>query len=333
MAGLVRSSDGTAAADQDVRVAVVTDIGGLNDKGFNNLANAGLQRADKQLDVDGRIYQHADRGRPPAEPDRGGPAGVRPRHRRRLPDCLDPLDNGCDDVPEHEVRGHRRPYGSSCGGERCRASRTSVASCSRSRRPAVSSATSPRARPGASPGGRDLRRRREQGAGDRRVHRRLPVLRPAGEHAASKVLVNYANDPTFADQAKCKATALSQIARGSNVVFQVAGQCGLGALDAAKSKKVWGIGVDADQSFLGRAHPDERDEEGRRRPSTRLDRGGTSGIRALQRRHRRDLQPQEQRRRLRQAQPEAPARLGALYTTTKRPREADLAGKVKPPAQ
>jgi basic membrane protein A len=35
------------------------------------------------------------------------------------------------------------------------------------------------------------------------------------------------------------------------VVFQVAGGCGLGALDAAKQEGVWGIGVDADQSFLG----------------------------------------------------------------------------------
>jgi basic membrane protein A and related proteins len=34
-------------------------------------------------------------------------------------------------------------------------------------------------------------------------------------------------------------------------VFQVAGGCGLGALDAAKEKGVWGIGVDADQSYLG----------------------------------------------------------------------------------
>jgi basic membrane protein A len=34
-------------------------------------------------------------------------------------------------------------------------------------------------------------------------------------------------------------------------VFQVAGGCGLGALDAAKAKSVWGIGVDADQAFLG----------------------------------------------------------------------------------
>jgi basic membrane protein A len=66
-----------------------------------------------------------------------------------------------------------------------------------------------------------------------------------------KIITQYANDPTFNDQAKCKATALSQIARGSKVVFQVAGGCGLGALDAAKQKKVWAIGVDADQSFFG----------------------------------------------------------------------------------
>ena len=31
----------------------------------------------------------------------------------------------------------------------------------------------------------------------------------------------------------------------------MAGGCGLGALDAAKAKGVWGIGVDADQAYLG----------------------------------------------------------------------------------
>ena len=34
-------------------------------------------------------------------------------------------------------------------------------------------------------------------------------------------------------------------------MFQVAGGCGLGALDAAKEKDVWGVGVDADQGYLG----------------------------------------------------------------------------------
>jgi basic membrane protein A len=34
-------------------------------------------------------------------------------------------------------------------------------------------------------------------------------------------------------------------------VFQVASACGLGALEAASERGVWGIGVDIDQSHLG----------------------------------------------------------------------------------
>src|SRR5262249_24916735 len=55
----------------------------------------------------------------------------------------------------------------------------------------------------------------------------------------------------FDVQSKCKEVALNQIAAGSVVVFQVAGGCGLGAMDAAKEKGVWTIGVDADQGYLG----------------------------------------------------------------------------------
>jgi len=65
----------------------------------------------------------------------------------------------------------------------------------------------------------------------------------------TKTLINFSQD--FVDQAKCKELALDQINRGSTVVFQVAGGCGLGALDAAKEEGVWGIGVDKDQAFLG----------------------------------------------------------------------------------
>jgi basic membrane protein A len=65
----------------------------------------------------------------------------------------------------------------------------------------------------------------------------------------TQTLIDYSQD--FVDQAKCKELALNQIDRGSKVVFQVAGGCGLGALDAAKEQSVWGVGVDLDQSFLG----------------------------------------------------------------------------------
>lgn len=66
-----------------------------------------------------------------------------------------------------------------------------------------------------------------------------------------KVLANYANDLTFSDQAKCKETALGQIQKGTQAIFQVAGGCGLGALSAAQEARIWGIGVDADQLYLG----------------------------------------------------------------------------------
>ncbi len=63
------------------------------------------------------------------------------------------------------------------------------------------------------------------------------------------VQVGYSQD--FLDQAKCKSIAENQIDAGSQVVFNVAGPCGLGALDAAKERRRWGVGVDVDQSFLG----------------------------------------------------------------------------------
>ena len=66
----------------------------------------------------------------------------------------------------------------------------------------------------------------------------------------TNVLVAFSQ--TFTDQAKCKEIALDQISRGSQVIFQVAGGCGLGALDAARERGRWGVGVDKDQSNLGR---------------------------------------------------------------------------------
>ena len=75
----------------------------------------------------------------------------------------------------------------------------------------------------------------------------------AGARAANPrvtTLNGYTDD--FWDPVIGRSVALSQIAKGSRVVFQVAGACGLGALDAAKQKGVWGIGVDVDQSHLGR---------------------------------------------------------------------------------
>ena len=66
-----------------------------------------------------------------------------------------------------------------------------------------------------------------------------------------KVLIDYSGDFPNSVAPKCKELALKHISQGAQAVFQVAGGCGLGALQAAKQKKVWGIGVDADQAYLG----------------------------------------------------------------------------------
>jgi basic membrane protein A len=70
-----------------------------------------------------------------------------------------------------------------------------------------------------------------------------------GANPRITTLNSYTDD--FWDSAKGRSVALSQIAKGSRVVFQVASACGLGALEAARERGVWGIGVDVDQSHLG----------------------------------------------------------------------------------
>ena len=60
-----------------------------------------------------------------------------------------------------------------------------------------------------------------------------------------QVLVDYSQDFVAAD--KCKTLAENLIAQGAQVLFQVAGGCGLGTLKAADEAGVWGIGVDKDQ--------------------------------------------------------------------------------------
>jgi basic membrane protein A len=63
--------------------------------------------------------------------------------------------------------------------------------------------------------------------------------------SSTTVLVGYSND--FNNTAACRGVANSQIGRGADILFQVAGGCGLGALAAAGQAGVYSIGVDADQ--------------------------------------------------------------------------------------
>lgn len=64
----------------------------------------------------------------------------------------------------------------------------------------------------------------------------------------TKILNGYSQD--FVDQQKGKEVGIKHIALGCDILFQVAGLSGVGYINAAKDAKVYAIGVDADQAAV-----------------------------------------------------------------------------------
>jgi basic membrane protein A and related proteins len=244
-----RAGGPTAKQATTAKIALVTDIGGLNDRGFNHLSYVGLQRAKKKLKVTTRVYiTQTGNDRTPnltrAARDGYGlviPVGVL--------FAFGPLDDVAPAFPKTKFAGVDVQWSSL-----------------QSKPPNVRGIQFKEQEAGYLVGyiaGLVIKRHPYKGkqvvsgVGANKVPaitRFLAGYQAGAKKANSKVnvLINYANDPTFNDQAKCKETTLDQINRGSGIVFEAAGGCGLGGLDAAKEKGAWGIGVDADQSFLGK---------------------------------------------------------------------------------
>ncbi|KPV45391.1 hypothetical protein AN477_02610 [Alicyclobacillus ferrooxydans] len=65
------------------------------------------------------------------------------------------------------------------------------------------------------------------------------------------ILVKWAN--SFSDQALGSQIAQAEISQGADIIFPVAGGTGIGSIDAAQSAGVYAIGVDADQNYLAPA--------------------------------------------------------------------------------
>jgi basic membrane protein A len=239
------SDTGTTAAapaKKSIKVGLVTDIGGLNDRSFNTLANQGLEQSKSELGVTGRVLTSK---------------------------------SNADYVPNLSTLAQQK-YDLVIGvGFLMADAMDTVAKKFPNTKFAIIDvdATGLKGKPSNVEG--LLFKEQESGylagtlaglyAKDNNITtissvggQKIPPVDhyiagyEAGAKAANpsiKTLHGYSQD--FVDQAKCKEIALSQIARGSGVVFQVAGQCGLGALDAAKEKTKQGIGVDADQAYLG----------------------------------------------------------------------------------
>jgi basic membrane protein A len=235
---------GQPAAKKEIRVGLVTDIGGLNDRSFNQLAYGGLKRAEKDLGVKIRVLtskQNSD-----YVPNLSTLAQQRydmvigvgflmaeamNTVSKRFPKTnfaiIDAAQASLKDKPtnvrgllfKEQEAGYLAGYLAGLYVKKKGGSKQVVSTVGGQKIPPV----------------------------DHYI-----AGYQAGAKAANpkiETLNGYSQD--FVAQDKCKEEALNQIGEGSQVVFQVAGQCGLGALDAAREKGVQGIGVDADQGYLG----------------------------------------------------------------------------------
>jgi basic membrane protein A len=247
--GLIATSVSSASPVQGaIRVALVTDIGGLNDKGFNTLAGAGLANAKKKLGnrLQSRVYiTNTDADRTP-NLQRAAQDGYQLVIANGVLFSFGPLNTVAPAFPNVKFLGTDVDFNAVAGKPkniRGVQFREQEAGCLVGNIAALEAKRQPGADIISAVGANKVTAIIRFFAGYQFCAKRA--------NKSVKVITQYANDPTFNDQAKCKATALSQIARGSRVVFQVAGGCGLGAIDAAKQKKRWAIGVDADQYFFG----------------------------------------------------------------------------------
>ena len=234
---LVTTTTATARPAGSFKAAAITDIGGLGDKGFNDLCKKGVDDAKKQLGVNGRVYisksagdyipnlSAAARGGYEAVVTCGFLLGADTlKAAKRFPQTkFSIIDYGYGTKGAKNLRGlifAEQESGYIAGVAAAFASKTNTISFVGGQAvPAV------------------VKFRAGYIAGAKATKKGIKVLSGYSE--------------SFTDQAKCKEMALNQIAARSDVVFAAAGSCGVGALQAAKEKGKWGIGVDSDQAFLG----------------------------------------------------------------------------------
>jgi basic membrane protein A len=233
----------TTTGEQALKVGLITDLGQLNDRGFNQLAYEGLKRAQRELGVEGRVLESRSASEyvpnmtTLARQDYDLIIGVGfaqgdaiATAARQFPDTKFVII----DVDQTQLKG--KP--SNVVGMLFREEQVGYLA-------GFLAALEAKRMPGPDVIGS------VGGFKEPPVDRFIAGYQAGAKEAAPGIetLNGYSSD--WDDQAKCKELALNQIAAGAQVVFQVAGGCGLGALDATREKKVWGIGVDADQSFLG----------------------------------------------------------------------------------
>jgi basic membrane protein A and related proteins len=234
------------ASATKLKVGLVTDIGGLNDRGFNQSSYAGLKRAIRKLGVQGTVLTSSSQ------------ADYIPNFTSLIRKKYDliigvgflqesAIDTIATKYPNLKFAGVDIPIGDlkhkpkNFQGIVFKENEVGCLAGDLAARVAAANITPSKA--GASGptigwvGGIPVPAVIRYGAGYTFCAKKaVPGI---------TVLKDFSQD--FVAQDKCKELALKHFDAGSSVEFQVAGGCGLGVLDAAKEQGKWGIGVDVDQ--------------------------------------------------------------------------------------
>jgi basic membrane protein A len=247
LVALVAAGAAPAQHVKTLRVGLSLDIGQLNDRGFNHLAYVGLTRAEKQLGVQGRILEAQSAadyipnlGTLAREGydlivavgfDQANAVGSVAKKFPNAKFAIVDVDQTTIPGKPKNVRGllfREQQVGYLAGYLAGLVAKDGVGYA----KPKLVIST-------------------VGGQKQPPVDRFIAGYQAGAKKAVPGIRLMNAYSQNWVDQSKCKELALNQIAAGSQVIFAVAGGCGLGVIDAAKEKKVWAVGVDADQAYLG----------------------------------------------------------------------------------
>jgi basic membrane protein A and related proteins len=239
---------GSKSSGDEIKVGLVTDTGGVDDKGFNQFSIAGLDQAKDELGVETRVYvsKTADDYQPnlTAAGDDGNDLVI------AVGFLLAPSTiTVAKQYPDISYAGVDHFYGKPGDADCTKAGTCALSNTLGLQYPSqesgylagVVAALMTKTGTVSSVGGKKIPPVDNWIAGYQAA---IKATKPS-----VKALNAYSQD--FEDLAKCKEIAIDQTNHGSDVVFQVAGKCGLGAIDGACEKNKIAIGVDVDQSAVG----------------------------------------------------------------------------------
>ena len=246
------SGTATTTTKSSLKVALVTDIGGLNDNGFNHLAYVGYQKAESQYGFKERVIQTVSQNDYVTNLTQAAQVAdvvlavgflmQQPLDSvaKRFPSkkfgiidgCATDAKGNCDTLPNvAPLFFKEQDAGCLVGAAAGQMELDGKAKISKLLGKSTIAAV----------GGLDIPPVDHYIAGYKYCAKKVDP--------AVNVVVNFSQD--FSATAKCKDIANSQISQHqADIIFQVAGGCGVGSLDAANSRGVYGIGVDADQGSL-----------------------------------------------------------------------------------